>query len=162
MCVRVCVRVSASVYATLTSNLGNVAGFHKTPPPWNISPRTPNKKREYVSFSKRVSFTSRRGGGGKWETTRGSPTRVPTASSSPGEGKPDWWAVGVRDRVMELAGTKENWVTHMALRPRTPPLLPDLEGTPTPPESASFPLSSNYMATDLIGNYVSPFVFMYL
>lgn len=69
---------------------------------------------------------------GKWETTRESPTRVPTASSSPGEGKPDWWAVGVRDRVMELAGTKENWVTHMALRPRTPPLLPDREGTPTP------------------------------
>lgn len=70
MCVRACVRVSASVYATLTSNLGNVAGFHKTPPPWNISPRTPNKKREYVSFSKRVSFTSRRGENGR---QRGSP-----------------------------------------------------------------------------------------
>lgn len=160
MCVRACVRVSASVYATLTSNLGNVAGFHKTPPPWNISPRTPNKKkREYVSFSKRVSFTSRRGG--KWETTRESPTRVPTASSSPGEGKPDWWAVGVRDRVMELAGTKENWVTHMALRPRTPPLLPDREGTLRRRSPRLF-LSSNYMATDLIGNYVSAFVFMYL
>lgn len=30
------------------------------------------------------------------------------------------------------------------------------------PYAASFPLSSNYMVTDLIGNYVSAFVFMYL